>query len=62
MKESDQNKFMSDKNKKVCTTLNYIEHFLTSIFAVTASFVAFASAENYEFKNRIKYFCKNCKN
>ena len=26
---------MSNKNKKVCTTLNYVEHFLTLIFAVT---------------------------
>ena len=26
---------LSNKNKKVCTTLNYVEHFLTLIFAVT---------------------------
>ena len=25
---------LSNKNKKVCTTLNYVEHFLTLIFAV----------------------------
>ena len=35
---------LSNKNKKVCPTLNYIEHFLTLVFAVTAciSFSAFA--------------------
>ena len=35
----------SNKSKKVCTTLNYIEHFLALVFAVTGciSFFAFAS-------------------
>ena len=28
VEEIQQNYFMSKKNKKVCTTLNYIEHFL----------------------------------
>ena len=36
IKEIDQNELLSNKNKKVCTTLNYIEHFLTLVFAVTA--------------------------
>ena len=27
-KEIDQNKLMSNKNKSICTTLYYIEHFL----------------------------------
>ena len=26
---------MSNENRKVCTTLNYIVHFLTLVFAVT---------------------------
>ena len=34
IKEIDQNGLMSNKNKKVCTTLNYIEHFLTLFFPV----------------------------
>ena len=34
IKEIDQNKLMSHKKKKVCVTLNYLEHFLTLIFAV----------------------------
>ena len=28
LKEIEQNKLMSRKHKKVCATLNYIEHFL----------------------------------
>ena len=41
----DQNEFLGNKNKKVCTTLNYIEHFLTLVFVVTVciSISAFAS-------------------
>ena len=35
IKEIIQNKFLSKKNKTFCTALNYIEHFLTLIFAVT---------------------------
>ena len=36
---------LSNKNKTVCTTLNYIEHFLTLFFVVTiCSFISdFAS-------------------
>ena len=34
IRKIDQNEFLSNKNKKVCTTLNYIEHFLTLVFAV----------------------------
>ena len=39
---------LSNKNKKVCTTLNYIEHFLILVFAVTIyiSSSAFASLIN----------------
>lgn len=45
VKEIDQNELLSYKNEKVCTTLNYIEHFLTLIFAVTVciSISAFVS-------------------
>ena len=39
---------LSNKNKNICTTVNYIEHFLTLIFAVTVciSISAFASLVN----------------
>ena len=45
VEEIDQNEFMSNKYKKICTTLNYIEHFLISCSAVIGriSISAFAS-------------------
>ena len=41
----DQNELLSNKNRKVCRTLNYIEPFLTLVAAVTvcSSISAFAS-------------------
>ena len=41
----DQNEFMSYKHKKICTDINYIEHFLILISSVTGcvSISAFAS-------------------
>ena len=35
IKEINQKELMSKMHEKVCTTLNYIEHFLTLAFAVT---------------------------
>ena len=35
IKGIDQNELLSNKNKTVCTALNYIEHFLTLFFVVT---------------------------
>ena len=32
IKKIDQNELMTNKNKKVSTTLNYIEHFFTLVF------------------------------
>ena len=45
LEEIEQNKLVSRKQEKVCTTLNYIEHFLTLVFTVTGcvSISAFAS-------------------
>ena len=45
IKEIDQNELLSNQSKKVCTTLNYNEHFFTLVFAVTIciSISAFAS-------------------
>ena len=34
IKEIDQNELLSNKNKKVYTTVNCIEHFLNLVFAV----------------------------
>ena len=35
IKEIAHYELMSNKNKKVCSTLNYIEHFLALVFTVT---------------------------
>ena len=45
LEETKQNELMSKKYKKVCTTLNYIEHFLILGFTITGclSISAFAS-------------------
>ena len=45
LEEKDKNELMSRKHKKVCTTLNYIEHFLILASTITGcvSISAFAS-------------------
>ena len=45
LEEIKQNELMSTKHKKVCTTLNYIEHFLNLASTITGSISisAFAS-------------------
>ena len=45
IKEIDQNELLSNKNKKVYTTVNSIEHFLNLVFSVIRciSISAFAS-------------------
>ena len=45
IKKIDQNELISTKIKKVCTTLNYIEHFLVLASSVTgcSSISSFAS-------------------
>ena len=47
-KEIDQNELLSNKNTNICAILNYIEHFLAFVFAVTfcISISAFASLGN----------------
>ena len=35
MTEIDQDEFMNNKHRKVCTTLNYIQHFFILISTVT---------------------------
>ena len=45
LEEIKQNELMSKKHKKVCTTLNYIEHFFILSFTITGciSISAFSS-------------------
>ena len=37
LEEIEQNELMSRKHKNVCTTLNYIEHFLILVSTITGS-------------------------
>ena len=62
IKEIDRNELLNNKNEKVCTTLNYIEHFLTLIFAVTVciSISAFVSLVSIS-KGIMISTIKNCK-
>ena len=60
-KEIKQNELMSRKHKKVCTTLNFIEHFLIlayynywMYFSFCFCFFDWYSYRNYEFCNSIK--------
>ena len=58
IEETNRNELLSKKHKKVCTTLNYIEHFLILASTITGcvSISAFASLINgiYEFCSWIK--------
>ena len=42
LKEMEQNELMGRKHKKVCATLNYIEHFLILDSAITGSISIFS--------------------
>ena len=44
---------LSNKNKKICTTLNYIEHFLTLVLAITVCIYIFAFASLVNFSKGI---------
>ena len=60
LEEIKQNILKSRKHKKICTTLNYIENFLM-YFNFCFCFCAWYSYRNYEFCNKIKYFCNSCR-
>ena len=66
VEEIKQNKLMSKKHKMVCTTLNYMEHFRFCCYWMYLNFYlcffAWYSYKNYDFGNRIKNLCNNCKN
>ena len=44
IKEIDHNELMSKKHKKICTHLNYIEHFLTLFSTVSVCILVFTFA------------------
>ena len=54
IKEIDQKELLSNKNKKVCTTLKYIEDFLTLVFAVAICISSSAFASIIDISRRIK--------
>ena len=69
IEETNRNKLMSKKHRKICTTLNYIEHFLTLGSTITGCvsvsdmfFLSWYSSWNYDLCNRIKNLCNNCRN
>ena len=65
-----ENELMSKRHRKVCTILNYIDHFLVlastnnywMYFNFCFHFFDWYSNRNYEFCNRIKNFSNNCSN
>ena len=65
----NQNESMSKKHKKVCRILNYIEHLLVLISAVTGcdTISALASVVGFpigikSYTTRLENLCNNCKN
>ena len=66
IEQINQIELMSKKYKKVYRVVNYIEHLPILVSTVTGyiSISAFAwySGRNYEFCNRIKNLCNNCRN
>ena len=66
LEEIKKNEFMSWNHKKVCITLNYIEHFLILASIITgcisiSTFFNWYFYRNYELCNRIKKLCNNCR-
>ena len=52
LEEIEQNELLSRKHKKVCTTLNYIQHLLISVPTITG----WISIPAFEFCNRVENF------
>ena len=57
---------MSEKHKKVFRALNYFEHFIILVSAVTGCVLVSAFpllvGRHCEFYNKIKHLCINCRN
>ena len=66
LEEIEQNELISRKPKKICTTLNFIEHFLNLAPTVTGHNLTsdFASLLCIPIRNsnRIKILCNSCRN
>ena len=62
--ETNRNELMSKKYKKVCTTLNYIEHFLILASEITGcvSISIFAFWLIFEFCIWVKSLYNSCRN
>ena len=69
IEEINQSELMSKKHKKICATLNCLEHFFYfSFYSYRICFhfcfclFDWYSYRNYEFCNWIKNLCNNCRN
>ena len=69
IEQINRNELMNKKQKKICTTLNYIEDFLILASTITgcisiSAFCFFSKCSNriYEFCYSIKNLCNNCSN
>ena len=69
IQEINRNELTSKKHKKICTALDYIEHFfyLSSnnywmCFNFCFCFFDWYSYKDYEFCNWIKNLCNKCRN
>ena len=67
IKEIDKYELMSQKQKKICTDLDYSEHLLILASAVTGYVLIFAffswhSCRYCKFYSKIKNLCNNCRN
>ena len=65
VEEIEQIELISIKHIKVCSTLNYIEHFLILASVVTGCIsisITYYSNRSYELFNRNENFCSNCRN
>ena len=66
--EVNQNELTMKKHKKVCTTLNYFEHFpilgstITGCFHFCFCFFGWYFNRNYKFSGRINNLRNNCSN
>ena len=62
LKEIEQNELISRKHKKVCATLNYIEHFFILASTITRSISIYDFASLLGFCYRNCEFCNRDKN
>ena len=61
LEEIKQNELISRKHKNVCTTVNYVKHFLGSVFTITGCISVSASASLIDIPIRITSSAKGLK-